>query len=39
VGRPAVLAHIEAEHVLLDPRTVSPERDEDLAEAVKAALK
>ena len=37
-GSPAVMGRIEGERVLLDPRTVPPERDAELAAAVSAAL-
>ena len=37
-GTPAVVARIEAERVLLDPRTIPPARDVDVANAVRAAL-
>ena len=38
VGSPAVVARIEDDRVLLDPRTVPPERDAELAEAVARAF-
>ncbi|MDE2836978.1 MAG: L-seryl-tRNA(Sec) selenium transferase [Chloroflexota bacterium] len=38
VGSPAVVARIEDDRVLLDPRTVPPERDAELAEAVGRAF-
>ena len=37
-GSPAVMARIEDDRLLLDPRTVSPARDADLARAVASAL-
>ena len=37
-GRPAVLARIEKRHCLVDLRCVRPETDEQLAEAILAAL-
>src|SRR5262249_28656039 len=37
-GRPGVLGRIEAGRVILDLRTVEPERDADLATAVRAAI-
>lgn len=37
-GKPAVMARIEDEKVLLDLRTVPPSRDADLINVVKAAL-
>lgn len=37
-GQPAVLARIEDDALLLDLRTVPPERDADLAAALRAAL-
>ena len=37
-GSPAVMARIEDNRVLLDPRTVPPERDTELAEAVAKAM-
>ena len=37
-GSPPIVARIEDERVLLDPRTVPPERDAELADAVAAAL-
>ena len=37
-GSPPVVARIEDERVLLDPRTVPAERDAELADAVAAAL-
>ena len=37
-GSPAVVGRIEGDRVLLDPRTVPPERDADLARAVEEAL-
>jgi len=37
-GRPPVVARIEDEHVLLDPRTVSTEEEEPLLSAVRDAL-
>ena len=36
--RPPVVARIEADRVLLDPRTVSPEEDSDLLMALRAAV-
>jgi L-seryl-tRNA(Ser) seleniumtransferase len=38
LGRPPVIARIERHHLLLDPRTVSPEEDASVIAAVKAAL-
>ena len=37
-GSPAVMARIEGERVLLDPRTVPPKRDAELAGVVSQAL-
>jgi L-seryl-tRNA(Ser) seleniumtransferase len=37
-GAIAIMARIEAEHILLDPRTIPPSRDAEVAGAVKAAL-
>ena len=37
-GSPPVVARIEDERLLLDLRTIPPERDAELAEAVSAAL-
>ncbi len=37
-GSPAVVARIEDDRVVLDPRTVPPERDAELAEVVSKAL-
>ncbi len=37
-GRPPVLARIEKDALLLDPRTVLPEQDEELMETVARAL-
>ena len=37
-GAPPVVARIEGDRVLLDPRTVPPERDAELGDAVAAAL-
>jgi L-seryl-tRNA(Ser) seleniumtransferase len=37
-GRPSVIGRIEAGRVILDLRTVEPERDADLATAVRAAI-
>lgn len=37
-GTPAVVARIERDHLLLDPRTVEPEADEALLSALRAAL-
>ncbi|MGC4052028.1 MAG: hypothetical protein QM757_22035 [Paludibaculum sp.] len=37
-GDPAVIARIEAERLLLDPRTVRPEEEQELAEAIRKAL-
>jgi L-seryl-tRNA(Ser) seleniumtransferase len=37
-GRPSVVARIEAGRVVLDLRTVEPERDAELATAVRAAI-
>ena len=38
LGQPPVVARIEREHLLLDPRTVLPDEDASLIEAVLAAL-
>lgn len=38
LGRPPVVARIERDHLLLDPRTVLPEEDASLIQAVLAAL-
>ena len=38
LGRPPVVARIERDHLLLDPRTVLPEEDASLIQAVTAAL-
>jgi len=38
LGRPPVVARIERDHLLLDPRTVLPEEDAPLIVAVRAAL-
>jgi L-seryl-tRNA(Ser) seleniumtransferase len=38
VGSPAIMSRIEAERVLLDPRTIPPSRDAEVAKAVVAAL-
>jgi len=38
LGQPPVVARIEREHLLLDPRTVLPEQDASLIQAVRAAL-
>jgi L-seryl-tRNA(Ser) seleniumtransferase len=38
LGEPPVVGRIEQDQLLLDPRTVLPEQDEDLLRAVKAAL-
>ncbi|HLX34052.1 MAG TPA: L-seryl-tRNA(Sec) selenium transferase [Candidatus Limnocylindrales bacterium] len=37
-GRPAVVGRIEDRRVILDLRTVEPDRDDDLAEAIARAL-
>ncbi|HEY8491968.1 MAG TPA: L-seryl-tRNA(Sec) selenium transferase [Dehalococcoidia bacterium] len=37
-GRPAVVARIERDALLLDPRTVLPEQDRDLLDALRRAL-
>ena len=37
-GEPAVMPRIEADRILLDPRTIPPGRDSDMVRAVKAAL-
>ena len=36
--RPPVVARIEADRVLLDPRTVSPEEDSNLLMALRASV-
>jgi L-seryl-tRNA(Ser) seleniumtransferase len=38
-GEPAIVARIDKETLLLDPRTVLPEEDEALLQALKCALK
>jgi L-seryl-tRNA(Ser) seleniumtransferase len=38
LGQPAVVARIERDHLLLDPRTVLPDEDASLISAVTAAL-
>ena len=38
IGTPAIMARIEADRVLLDPRTVPPGRDREVIDAVLAAL-
>jgi L-seryl-tRNA(Ser) seleniumtransferase len=38
LGQPPVVARIERDHLLLDPRTVLPEEDASLIAAVRAAL-
>ncbi|HID86659.1 MAG TPA: L-seryl-tRNA(Sec) selenium transferase, partial [Anaerolineae bacterium] len=38
LGEPPVVGRIERDQLLLDPRTVLPEQDEDLLRAVRAAL-
>ncbi len=38
IGQPAIMPRIEAEQVLLDPRTISPSRDAEVAKAARAAL-
>lgn len=38
-GLPPVVGRIEADALLLDPRTVPPEQDDDLVQAVRKALK
>jgi L-seryl-tRNA(Ser) seleniumtransferase len=38
LGRPPVIGRIEHDELLLDPRTVAPEDDSTLVEAVVAAL-
>ena len=37
-GEPAVMPRIEADRILLDPRTIPPGRDKDVVRAVQAAL-
>jgi L-seryl-tRNA(Ser) seleniumtransferase len=37
-GQPPVIARVQADQVVLDPRSVLPEQDEQLLEAVKAGL-
>jgi len=37
-GHPPVVGRIEAEALLLDPRTVLPHQDRELVEAVRKAL-
>jgi L-seryl-tRNA(Ser) seleniumtransferase len=36
--RPAIIARLQADRVLLDPRTVLPEQEDDLLAGVKQAL-
>ena len=38
LGEPPVVARIERDHLLLDPRTVLPEEDASLTAAGRAAL-
>jgi L-seryl-tRNA(Ser) seleniumtransferase len=38
MGRPAIMARIEDGSVLVDPRTIPPSREAEVAEAVRAAL-
>ncbi len=38
LGRPPVVARVYHDHLLLDPRTVPPERDAELGEAIVAAM-
>jgi L-seryl-tRNA(Ser) seleniumtransferase len=38
IGTPAVMSRIEAERVLLDPRTIPPVRDAEVVKAVLVAL-
>jgi len=37
-GAIAIMARIEADHILIDPRTIPPSRDAEVARAVQAAL-
>jgi L-seryl-tRNA(Ser) seleniumtransferase len=37
-GAPTIMARIESDRVVLDPRTVPPGRDAGVAEAVRAML-
>ena len=39
LGRPAVIAIIKEDRLLLDPRTVQPDEDEDLLAAVERAYR
>jgi L-seryl-tRNA(Ser) seleniumtransferase len=39
LGRPSVIARVYRDHLLLDPRTVPPERDADLGDAVLRAAR
>jgi L-seryl-tRNA(Ser) seleniumtransferase len=39
LGQPPVIGRIEHDQLLLDPRTVAPEDDSALVEAVAAALR
>ena len=38
IGQPAIMSRIEAERVLLDPRTIWPSRDVEVVKAVLVAL-
>ena len=35
-GRPPVVARVEDEHVLFDPRTVAPDEDVEMLQALQA---
>jgi L-seryl-tRNA(Ser) seleniumtransferase len=37
-GQPAVIARVQAERLVLDPRSVLPEQDDRLIEALRAAI-
>jgi L-seryl-tRNA(Ser) seleniumtransferase len=37
-GQPPVIARVQADHLVLDPRSVLPEQDDQLLEVVRAAL-
>jgi L-seryl-tRNA(Ser) seleniumtransferase len=38
IGQPAIMSRIEAERVLLDPRTIPPSRDVEVVKAVLIGL-
>jgi L-seryl-tRNA(Ser) seleniumtransferase len=38
-GQPPVIARVQSEHLVLDPRSVLPEQDDQLLEVVRAALR